>query len=229
MHEAVIRLEDVSKSYQTGYGTLHVLRHISLDVTQGEFVAIVGASGAGKSTLLHIMGSLDSPTNGRAFLMGVDLTGLEEPATSQLRNRCVGFVFQFHHLLPEFTALENVMMPARISRRNERLVRTRAMELLELVGIAERAAHRPGELSGGERQRVAIARAMINQPGILLLDEPTGNLDRETGLRVFEAMLALRDRHNTTAVMVTHNFELAERADRMLKLQSGTLYEECAR
>lgn len=220
---SVIVAEGVTKRYATGQGSIDILRGVDLRVEVGEFVAIVGASGAGKSTLLHILGGLDHPTEGRVELLGTDLTGLEEPLTSRVRNRRAGFMFQFHHLLPEFTALENVMLPARIDRRPEREVRQRALALLESVGLADRAQHRPGQLSGGERQRVALARALMNKPDVLLLDEPTGNLDRETGLAVFAMVEALRDAEGMTALMVTHNFELAQRTDRMLKLQSGRL------
>lgn len=220
--------EGIYKAFETPQGRLEVLHGVELSVQEGEFVSIIGVSGAGKSTLLHILGGLDHPTRGRVVLAGRDLSGLVEPSIAEVRNRLVGFVFQFHHLLPEFSALENVMLPARVARRSDRRAREEATELIRSVGLADRAQHRPGELSGGERQRVALARAMINRPKVLFLDEPTGNLDQETGLMVFEAVQALRRATGVTTVLVTHNFELADRSDRVLHLVSGRLAQAAA-
>lgn len=209
-------------------GDLHILRGVDLVVQPGEAVAIVGASGAGKSTLLHLLGALDRPSSGTVRLAGESVEGLSDEALADLRNRHVGFVFQFHHLLREFTALENVMMPCLIAGHAEAQARARAHELLDEVGLAARAKHKPTELSGGEQQRVAVARALANSPGVLLADEPSGNLDSETSVRLHDSLFRLRDRRaeagrSFSMVLVTHNDELASRANRVLKLADGRL------
>ncbi len=213
----------LTKSFQKNAVTVDVLRGVDLTVERGSSVAIMGASGAGKSTLLHVLGGLERPTAGRVEIGGQDVYGVSEQARAELRNRQVGFVFQFHHLLPEFSALENVMMPALISRESEASARARATGLLEEVGVGHRLTHRPGELSGGEQQRVSLARALVMSPALVLADEPTGNLDVATGERVFDLLLAMNERRGTTLVVVTHNPELAARMERCFRMLDGRL------
>ena len=213
----------VDKSYQDGERRVEVLRGVDLTVEPGEIVAIVGPSGSGKSTFLHLLGGLGRPDAGSVEVGETDLATLSAPELATFRNRTVGFVFQFHQLLPDFTALENVMLPGRIADRTPRETLERARELLSEVGLAERSDHFPSELSGGERQRVALCRALALDPPLLLADEPTGNLDPASGERVLELLLALQSRHGTTGVLVTHNPEVAERCARILELDEGVL------
>lgn len=219
----LIRAEGISKEYGSLGRPLVVLRDLSLTVSAGETLAIVGQSGVGKSTLLHLLGALDQPSTGRIWFDGNLLSSLDEPALARFRNREIGFVFQFHHLLPDFTALENVMMPSLIGGIGREEAASRANEILALVGLSARVEHKPGELSGGEQQRVAIARAVVMQPRAVLADEPTGNLDPETADEVYELLRKLNQRFGTTLVMVTHNERLAALADRTLRLEQGQL------
>ena len=202
---------------------LHVLQGVDLTVAPGEAVAIIGASGAGKSTLLHIIGALDLPTSGDVRLGGTSVVGMSGSALAELRNRHVGFVFQFHHLLKEFTALENVLMPRLIAGGSPAAEAARARELLAAVGLEERVDHKPNELSGGEQQRVAVARALANDPLLLLADEPSGNLDHHTSQALHDLLFGIRERRGSSMVLVTHNLELAGRADRVLELVDGVL------
>lgn len=211
------------KGYHSPAGYLSVLKGLELEVAAGETVAIVGASGVGKSTLLHVLGTLDRPEAGQVSVLGQDVFGLDETSLREFRNRTVGFVFQFHHLLPEFTALENVMMPMLIARVPEKEARAAAALLLEEVGLQNRAAHRPSALSGGEQQRVAVARALVRSPRLLLADEPSGNLDRETGERLHDLLARLNREKGTSVIAVTHNERLAAACDRTLRLEGGRL------
>ncbi len=221
MAEAVLVVQNLHKVYRTGPEELHVLRGLNLEVSRGEVVAVVGASGTGKSTLLHLLGGLDRPTEGALSLEGKNLQGLSEPELAWIRNRKIGFVFQFHYLLPEFTALENVRMPALIAGREIKEATLEAESLLQKVGLAVRRMHKPSELSGGEQQRTAIARALMNDPLVLLADEPTGNLDRPTAERVQELLSGIARERGKAFVIATHNESLARKADRILRLVDG--------
>jgi lipoprotein-releasing system ATP-binding protein len=220
----LIAASGVVKGYRTAAGYVPVLESLDLEVARGEMLAIIGASGVGKSTLLHVLGTLDRPESGKVAVEGADVFALDETRLREFRNRTLGFVFQFHHLLPEFTALENVMMPLLIARRPEPEARSRAAELLRELGLAGREAHRPGALSGGEQQRVAVARALAGSPRALLADEPTGNLDRETGERLHELLRRLNRERGVTILVVTHNEALAAACDRTLRLEAGRLH-----
>lgn len=221
--EILLRARDVRKSFGMGEGAIPVLRGVDLEVRRGEMIAVVGASGSGKTTLLHILGTLDTPASGELFFEGHDLLRVEESALCHHRNERIGFIFQFHHLLPEFTALENVMMPGFIGGRDKNELYRNAMTLLEMVGLVKRAEHRSGELSGGEQQRVALARALVMQPSLLLADEPTGNLDSKNGRMVFDLLREMSRSLELAVVMVTHNLELAAEMDRQLTLRDGVL------
>jgi lipoprotein-releasing system ATP-binding protein len=221
--DALLAARGLTKAYPTPAGPLPVLTGLDLDVAPGEMVAVVGASGVGKSTLLHVLGTLDRPDGGSLLIAGEDVLALSEPRRCEFRNRTLGFVFQFHHLLPEFSAAENVAMPLLIARRPVEEARRRALDLLDEVGIRERADHRPGALSGGEQQRVAVARALAASPRVLLADEPTGDLDRATGQRLAETLRSLVRARGLTVVIVTHNEELARACDRVLALTGGRL------
>jgi len=225
----LVEATGLSKRYVDGPTEVQVLDDLDLAIDPGERVAIVGESGIGKSTLLHILGTLDRPTGGKVVVNGVDVFAQDEESLAAFRNREIGFVFQFHQLLPDFTAVENVMLPALIARESSSSARARAMELLGRVGLAERAEHRPGEMSGGEQQRVAVARAVIRGPRLLLADEPTGNLDPETGERVTNVLLDLNREVGSALVVVTHNDRLAAAMARTLRLAGGRLHEESVR
>ena len=225
MNEAVVRAEGLGKTYREGGLNTRVFEGLDFVVAPGETVAILGASGAGKSTLLHLLGGLDTPTAGEGYVAGQKMSALSDAARGRLRNGALGFVYQFHHLLPEFTSLENVMLPVLLGQADVKQAGARARELLEAVGLGHRLEHKPGELSGGERQRAAVARALVNRPACVLGDEPTGNLDEKTAATVFELMLALNREQGTSLVVVTHDRSLARRLDRVLELHEGRLRE----
>ena len=218
----MIKVESLQKSY----GTLKVLKGINLEVADSSVVTIVGASGAGKSTLLHLIGTLDRPDGGRVLVDGTDLYKLSDKELAEFRNRNIGFVFQFHHLLPEFTAVENVALPAMIAGATKADAMKRAGELLDYLKLSERATHKPSQLSGGEQQRVAVARALVNNPKLILADEPSGNLDTENARKLHQLFFDLRDRFGQTFVVVTHNTELAQMADRTVTMQDGVIVGE---
>lgn len=215
----MIKVESVNKSF----GELRVLNDVSLSINRGEFVSIVGQSGAGKTTLLQIIGTLDRPDSGSVWIGGESLFGMDEDSLSSFRNLHIGFVFQFHQLLPEFSALENVMIPALIGNNSKAEAEKRAKELLEFLGVAQRAEHKPSELSGGERQRVAVARALVNRPDVLLADEPSGSLDSKNKEELNKLFLKLKDELNQTLVVVTHDMEMASVSDRVLRMQDGRI------
>ena len=221
----ILQCRDVRKTYRNGKQVLHVLRGVDVDVREHEVLAISGLSGAGKSTLLHIMSSLDSPTSGTVLFRGKEINRLDKKEINRLRNEEIGFVFQFYHLVPEFSAIENVMLPALVRGVRRRHARKRAMELLESVGLEARTRHKPSELSGGEQQRVAIARALYSDPALVFADEPTGNLDAETSEGIQALLLGLNRDRNTTLVVVTHDEGFARAANRWMRLVGGTIEE----
>ena len=212
-----------AKGIYKAYGDLPILKGVDLEVEKAEIVTIVGASGAGKSTLLHIIGTLDRPESGEVWIEGIKVSGLNEKKLSAFRNKHIGFVFQFHHLLPEFTALENVCIPAFINGVPKKEAETNAMQLLEMLGVAHRATHKPSAMSGGEQQRVSVARALINKPSIVLADEPSGNLDSENAAALHQLFFDLRDKIQQTFVIVTHNDELANISDRTIHMRDGNI------
>jgi lipoprotein-releasing system ATP-binding protein len=219
----MLELTDIHKSYKHNGNTINVLKGIDITIGQGDTLAVIGASGAGKSTLLNIMGALERPTRGNVKIRGKHITDFDESGLCSLRNKEIGFVFQFHHLLPEFNALENTIMPALISRMGMKESKERAEKILAKVGLANRLNHRTGELSGGEQQRVAIARALMMQPKILLADEPTGNLDRNTGKDIVELLLRIREEEGLSMVIVTHNQQLADKMTKVMEIVDGKL------
>ena len=221
----IIELKDLTKTYKDGT-EFHALDHVSLKIERGEFVAIVGPSGSGKSTLMHLIGLLDTPSSGTLLLDGNDVTKMSDKARSQMRNRMLGFIFQYHHLLPDFTALENVMMPLLIAGKSRKEAKETAEKLLKEVGLEDRMDHRPNELSGGQNQRVAIARALSCSPAIVLGDEPTGNLDTKTGDMIYELLRQLNKEYNQTFIVVTHNEDLASKADKIIRLVDGQITDQ---
>lgn len=223
--DPILSVKDVRKSFSMGKYVLHVLRGVDLEVAEGEILAIVGASGVGKSTLLHILGALDRPDAGSVRLDSQEVFRMDDDSLARFRNRTVGFVFQFHHLLPEFTALENVVIPGLIAGEPAERCRERARGLLKEVQLIEREEHKPGELSGGEQQRLAVARALFNNPRLVLADEPSGNLDRASGEELHALIWELRRTRGQTFVVVTHNEKLAEAADRVVRLKDGKAHE----
>jgi lipoprotein-releasing system ATP-binding protein len=223
---SLLSVRDLHKSFVEGVSEIHILRGVNLDLAQGERLAVVGQSGVGKSTLLHILGTLDRPTKGAILFEGDALPLDDEAALSQFRNQQIGFVFQFHYLLPDFSALENVMFPALIQGVPEERAKSDAEQLLELVGLKDRLHHRPGKLSGGEQQRVAVARAVILRPKLVLADEPTGSLDLKIGEEVQELLFRLNEEHNIALVVATHNRDFAKKIGRQVELREGLLFED---
>lgn len=219
---AIIKINNIHKSF----GNLHVLKGLDLEINKGEIISLVGPSGAGKSTLLHIIGTLDKPDKGKVLYEDKDILTFSDKKIADFRNKNIGFIFQFHHLLAEFTALENVCIPAYIAGCSKAKAEKRAMELLELLSLSKRASHKPSELSGGEQQRVAVARALINNPKVLLADEPSGNLDSENANELHNLFFDLRDKLNITCVIVTHNEEFADMADRKLNMVDGMFIQQ---
>jgi lipoprotein-releasing system ATP-binding protein len=219
----ILITDNLSKTYQTGPQEVEVLKSINLNLEAGEIVVIMGPSGVGKSTLLHLIGGLDRPSSGEVLIDGENIFSLKDKDLAVFRNTSIGFVFQFHHLLPEFTALENVMIPGMMYAKDFSLVRTRAEDLLTEIGLSDRLTHKPSELSGGEQQRVAVARALINNPKLVLADEPTGNLDKQNSLALYELILDLNKKFNQTFIIVTHNEMMASKAERVVELEDGTI------
>lgn len=228
MSTALLSSQNISKFYQEGNQQTEVLKQVSFSMRPGELVAIVGSSGSGKSTLLHTLGGLDQPSSGEVFINGQSLQKMTPNALAKLRNQYLGFVYQFHHLMADFTALENVMMPMLIGRQNKGEAQSRAEQMLSAVGLQHRISHRPSALSGGERQRVAIARALVNNPALVLADEPTGNLDHKTTESIFELIQQLNQEKQIAFLLVTHDLSLAEKLNRRLIMQDGVLREENA-
>lgn len=224
--KSLIEARNIEKSFRTEAGELRVLKGIDLSIYDGEMVGIIGASGAGKSTLLHILGALDRPTSGEVLFLEKDIASMDENSMAILRNTSIGFVFQFHHLLPEFSSLENVMLPGMISGRPFDDVEREAMKLLADLGLSKRARHRPGELSGGEQQRVAVARALLQNPRVVLADEPTGNLDTMTGNELFQLFVDLNREKGITFVIVTHNISLSDRCHRVVEMADGAVIHQ---
>ncbi len=224
MSKSLLSVRDLHKSFSEGGSEIHVLRGVNLDLVEGERLAIVGASGVGKSTLLHIIGTLDRPTSGKILFEGEELPLADEARLCQFRNRQVGFIFQFHYLLPDFTALDNVMFPALIQGMDAPQAKSEAERLLELVGLKERMSHRPGKLSGGEQQRVAVARAVILKPKLVLADEPTGSLDQRIGEEVQDLLFRLNEEHKIALVVATHNREFADKIGRRAELRAGEIF-----
>ena len=222
-NEVLISVQNLEKSFKTGKKTLKVLKNLNFGIMKGEMVAIMGPSGAGKSTLLHLMGTLDSPSTGKIFFNHTNLFEMNDSRLANFRNKNIGFVFQFHHLLPEFTAQENVMMPLLIQGVKRKNALEKANTILDELGLSERGNHKTGELSGGEQQRVAIARALVNDPEVILADEPTGNLDQKTGEKVHHMLKELKQVKNKTLVVVTHNSQLANDMDRVLLMEDGKI------
>jgi lipoprotein-releasing system ATP-binding protein len=222
----LVQVENLQRSFKMGHQTVHVLNGITMTIQRGEMVAIIGASGAGKSTLLHILGTLDRPTKGEVLFEGKNMFKASETVLASFRNRRIGFVFQFHHLLPEFTALENAYLPALIQKIPKQTAIDTATALLSEVGLSHRLHHKPGELSGGEQQRVAVARALIRRPDLVLADEPTGNLDTQTGDELFGLLRKLNKTHGTAFIIVTHNEKLSHQTDRLIHLQDGQILED---
>ncbi|QKJ86794.1 lipoprotein-releasing ABC transporter ATP-binding protein LolD [Paramixta manurensis] len=222
----LLQCNDLCKRYQEGSVQTDVLRNVSFSIQAGEMMAIVGSSGSGKSTLLHLLGGLDSPTSGEVIFNGSSLNAMSSSAKAELRNRELGFIYQFHHLLPDFTALENVAMPLLIGKKAKNEAQDRAREMLSAVGLEKRAAHRPSELSGGERQRVAIARALVNNPRLVMADEPTGNLDARNADAIFDLLGELNARQGTAFLVVTHDLHLAKRLPRQMEMRDGHLEGE---
>ncbi|MCL9683980.1 lipoprotein-releasing ABC transporter ATP-binding protein LolD [Legionella maioricensis] len=226
MNNPILTGQKISKSYNDGASKVHVLKDVDLAIEKGDRVAIIGPSGSGKSTLLHLLGGLDKPTSGDVCINAVSWQKISEKQRCQLRNQHLGFVYQFHHLLPEFTALENVTIPLLLSGIEVKKAEQQASDMLEKVGLKARLEHKPAQLSGGERQRVAIARALVHQPHCVLADEPTGNLDQTTAAKVFDLMLDLNRQMNTALVIVTHDLQIAKRMDRVLVLHEGALFNQ---
>lgn len=226
MSKVVLQCKGVTKSYLDGDATVDVLKHVDLAIQEGEMVAVLGNSGSGKSTLLHILGTLDKATSGEVIIQNTDVNKLNRTAQADFRNQHLGFIYQFHHLLMEFTALENVMMPLLIKGIKPNAAKVKARVLLDKVGLSHRLEHKPSSLSGGERQRVAIARALVAEPSVVLADEPTGNLDKQNGELIYSLLRELNQSLKTCFIIVTHDLELASRMDRIVRLDDGKIFEE---
>ncbi|MEB7712047.1 lipoprotein-releasing ABC transporter ATP-binding protein LolD [Kluyvera cryocrescens] len=226
MNKILLQCDNLCKRYQEGTVQTDVLHDVSFSIAEGEMMAIVGTSGSGKSTLLHLLGGLDTPTSGDVIFSGQPMSSLSSAAKAELRNQKLGFIYQFHHLLPDFTALENVAMPLLIGKKKSAEINSRALEMLKAVGLDHRASHRPSELSGGERQRVAIARALVNNPRLVLADEPTGNLDAKNADSIFKLLGELNQSQGTAFLVVTHDLQLAKRMGRQLEMRDGRLSDQ---